>query len=176
MARTAKVSKHLAECPECREAAELLRRFHVAGKLPLAEPPNGWVERAKALAVRHSASGVVAQLVARLVFDSWTAPHPVGVRGAGGLGHRRMRFESKALALDLRAEKTREGWVFVAQLLGAEAPLPQLKANRRVLSPDANGVYQWSSSLPPRNISLSTNDLTIEFPNLSWKTPRSTKR
>jgi hypothetical protein len=174
--KSVRLQKHLDGCPECREAAELLRQFSLAGKLSLPQPPTGWTERAKALALKPTGHGIVARLLARVAFDSWAVVQPVGVRGMSSLGHRRMRFESGALALDLRAEKSKEGWAFVAQVQGSEGQLPQLRANRKILHPDANGVYQWSSNLPPRTIFLSTNELTIELPNLTWKTPRPTKR
>ena len=40
---------HLSICAECREAVELLRQFHLAGRPPLPDPPKAWVERATAI-------------------------------------------------------------------------------------------------------------------------------
>ncbi len=173
-AQQQEVSKdgHVAECVECRELVELLRVFQVAGKLHLPDAPAGWTEKAAAIAQGQSLGEKVRAIVARLAFDSWAMPQAVGVRGSSIESDRRLRFEASELLFDLRAEEQAKGWAFVAQVRKAGAPVVVVADTKKLL-PDPAGLYQWSSSRPPRKITLRSDDLVVELPELSWKKPHS---
>lgn len=173
-AQQQEVSKngHVAECVECRELIELLRVFQVAGKLHLPDAPAGWTERAVAIGQGHSLGEKVRATVARLAFDSWAMPQAVGVRGSSVESDRRLRFETSELLFDLRAEQQAKGWAFVAQVRKAGTPVVIL-ADKKKLLPDHTGLYQWSSTRPPRKITLRSDDMVVELPELTWKKPQS---
>ncbi len=172
-ARNEAVFPHLDECAECREAAEMLREFLVAGNIPLENPPEGWVTKAAAIARKEPRARKKG--IAELIFDSWAAPKPVGVRGSDSLMDRRLRFESKELLFDLRAEKKKSGWSFVAQVhsLGGTDKHSRIQIGKNIIDHDAVGIFQWSSPRPPKKINLLVNDSIVEIPELIWrKTPR----
>ena len=170
-------SRHLSSCPECSELVELLRAYNVAGELPLAEAPAGWVAKAVALGRRRRLLERVKQVAAELIFDSWTAPQPVGVRGAGISDFRRLRFSFPGMQFDLRAERQTDRWAIVAQISGAGVPKipPELRVDNQTYFADkAGGLYQWWSPKPPRRIQLHFQDKIVILPNLMWKKRRST--
>ncbi len=162
---------HLTECTECRELVELLRSFDCAGRLHLPDAPNAWVERAIALIAGQKRLQRIQSLVARIVFDSWTMPQPLGVRGESVESDRRIRFETDRIRFDLRAERQEKGWAFVAQVKGHATVA--IHADKKEYLPDSAGLYQWSGTRPPRHITLRADEFVIELPELSWKRPQS---
>jgi hypothetical protein len=168
-ARKEATYKHLDECQECREAAEMLRQFLVAGNIPLQKPPGGWTE--KAVAIAHAKPHARKKKFAELVFDSWAVARPVGVRGSESLTDRRLRFESKELLFDLRAEKKKSGWSFIAQVhsLSERYKHSRIQIGKDIIDQDAVGIFQWSSPKPPKKIHLLINDSVVEIPELVWR-------
>lgn len=147
----------------------LLVRYQVAGKLPLTEPPDAWVARAKEIATAASPVSFIRSLLAKLVFDSWASPHPVGVRGEAAIEQRRIRFEAAPVAVDLRAEHLKSGWSFVAQVTGVELSQAQLSADRKLLALDEHGICQWSTPKPPRKLAVVTSTHSVELPEITWR-------
>ena len=166
-------NRHLLDCPVCSDLVGLFRTFMVVGKLHLPDAPIGWIDKAAALATTATAADRIKTLVARLVFDSWAMAKPLGVRGESVESDRRIRFETDALRLDLRAEKQSQGWTFVAQIKGTSDSPIRIEADRQKLLPDSAGVYQWSGSRPPRKITLRSDEFVIELPELLWKKPQA---
>ncbi len=164
---------HLLECAECRGLVSLMSTYFVAGKLHLPDAPIGWVERAIGIAEKSAVAEQIKSFVARVIFDSWAMPQPVGVRGDSVESDRRIRFESEDVRFDLRAEKQTRGWAFVAQVK-SQSDLPiQLEADKKKLLPDSAGLYQWSGTRPPRKITLRSDEFVIELPELTWKKPQA---
>jgi hypothetical protein len=166
--------RHLDSCAECRRLVDLLKAFPVAGRPPLPDAPAAWISRAASLAEHSSVLERVQSVMARLIFDSWAVPQPIGVRGRGTIDQRRVRFESEFIVLDLRAEKNEDGWAFVAQITG-ERPLTEhatLKVGTKELQPDSGGIFQWASRRPPAEVSVRAGALEVKTPGLSWKAPR----
>jgi hypothetical protein len=166
--------RHLDTCAECRHLADLLKAYPVSGRPPLPDAPAAWVSRAASLAEHPSVLERAQSVMARLIFDSWAIPQPIGVRGRGTIDERRVRFESEMIVLDLRAEKHTDGWAFVAQITG-ERPLTEqatLNVGKKELHADADGLFQWASRRPPADVSVHAGALIVETPRLSWKAPR----
>ncbi|TFH64652.1 MAG: hypothetical protein E4G91_05145, partial [Candidatus Zixiibacteriota bacterium] len=153
-------NQHLSECAECREEVELLREFNMAGHARLPDAPAGWVERAAALAQTQHSFEKIRKAVAALVFDSWAAPQPIGVRGQASIGERRLRFEADRFAFDLRAERLPGEWAFVAQVTSDSLPSGNfaLSIEKKELTADTAGFYQWTADRPPRRILLRSDD------------------
>lgn len=163
---------HLDICPQCRAELTWLKKYPVAGRIALADPPEGWVEKAVSLAAPpQTVSEKLRKLVGTLVFDSWLLPLPVAARGLP-MEHRRLRFEAEHIQFDLRAERRAEGWSFVAQVTSPVGAVKVLRTGRKHLTPDANGVFQWTDRQPPRKVTLHIDDLVLELPQLTWKPPR----
>ncbi len=162
---------HLEGCAECRELVELLRVYCVSGKLHLPDAPAGWIEKAIAITGARSLAGRARTLIAELVFDSWSVPHAVGVRGGNVAADRRLRFESQEMVFDMRSEQHGKSWEFVARVHPVTENL-QLEADKKKLTPDDSGVFQWSSARPPRKITLRSDDRVVALPELSWKKPQ----
>jgi hypothetical protein len=162
---------HLRTCEQCKELFELFRAYQVAGNLPLAEAPEAWILKAVDLARQSRALAGIKNLLARLSFDSWAMPVSVGVRGGEAQQERRLRFEVDDLLLDLRAEKRKQGWDFIAQLTGSrvtEGEFRLLVSNQELRVND-EGFYQWSSKRPPRQIRLRSDNYVVAIPDISWK-------
>lgn len=172
--QTGSTNEHLSECDECREAVELLRKFDLAGHSRLQDAPPGWIDRAAALAQKQPALEKIRKAVAALVFDSWTTPQPVGVRGQATVGERRLRFEAEQFAFDLRAEQLPEEWSFVAQVTSKSLPSSSfaLSVEKKEMTADTAGFFQWTAGRPPKKILLRSDDTEIEIPELSWKKNR----
>ncbi len=167
------VSDHLRICAECSELVSLVSTYFVSGKLHLPDAPIGWVERAIEIGKESVVFDQIRSFVARVIFDSWAMPQPVGVRGESVESDRRIRFESEEIRFDLRAEKQTKGWAFVAQVKGQSKSPIQLEADKKKLLPDSAGLYQWSGTRPPRKITLRSDEFVIELPELTWKKPQS---
>jgi hypothetical protein len=167
-----KISGHLAECQECREAVSLLAMFDMAGRLPLPNAGEGMIQRAASIAMVKPKLGRVKEFLAELIFDSWTVPHPIGVRGEGALEHRRIRFQSESTIIDFRAEQKQTGWNFIAQFGIESVSNSILIAEKLKLNPDKHGICQWVGKKPPRNMMLLVGDKIIKLPELTWKKPR----
>jgi len=148
----------------------LLVQFQVAGNLPLPDPPEAWVARAKNLALNSAPLASIRRVLAELVFDSWALPEPVGVRGGTAIEQRRVRFESDPITIDLRAEHQKAGWSFVAQITGIESGQAQLNADRQILTLDDHGICQWSYHKPPKKLTVVTETFSVELPELTWRT------
>lgn len=167
---------HLRECDDCRLAFELLSVFDTSGRSPLPKPPESWIKKAAAIADTDRAPSVLKRVKAQLTYDSWLTPRPVGVRGTCGTEHRRIEFKSQDRVLDLRAERSKEGWVFVAQLSGASGANILLVSGRQTVWPDDNNIFQWTSVRPPRKISIRIDNVEIDLPDLKWTKPSSKKQ
>jgi len=163
---------HLETCEDCRQAVELLRLFQMAGRIPLAQPPQAWVKRAMSIPERVRTTGAVTRLKALLTFDSWLSPQPVGVRGGNSCNERRICCEAGPYLVDLRAEKRKDGWRMVAQLGGENAEQAELSTGRSTIPADRGALFQWSSSRPPGMIRIRVGEQDIELPKLLWKRPR----
>lgn len=164
---------HLSGCEQCQAELSLLRRFRVAGKLELPEPPQGWVAKAIELAsAKPSLAQATKRLIGALTFDSWSLPAPAGVRGLAPLTQRRIRLEADGVALEIRAEKKAQQWNFVAQTICSDTKNCSLLASSTHLQADEDGFFQWSSKTPPRSLILTVGEMVIEIPELSWKMPK----
>lgn len=166
---------HLKSCAECRDSVILLKAFDVSGCLPLPDAPSPWVERAASLAKKNV--GVlegVKTIMAKLTFDSWAVPRPIGVRGQSSLSDRRIRFESESMVFDLRAERKTTGWAFVAQVTteGPAVAPTILEIGKRKLHADPGGLFQWTSSRPLTSVTVRSGNTIIVIPELAWKRPR----
>ncbi len=168
---------HLKDCPECREALSLLKVFYMVDMPRLAEPPRGWVDKAVAIFPSESKAKSWRELV-EMVFDSWSIPHPVGVRGSGGLSERRIQFRAGEYIFDMRAEHRRQDWLFVAQINRPEN-LPAasvVKVGKKEIMADAAGLFIWSSKRPPARLGFVTGDKIVDLPELAWKKPLPPRR
>jgi hypothetical protein len=164
-------AEHLSSCEWCRDFCELLRVYHVAGALPLADAPQYLIEKALAVSQRAGVGRKLKSLAAKLIFDSWSMPLPAGVRSEGLLQERRIRFEISDKTLDLRAEHRQNHWDFVARVTDSqgEAVDCTLIAGKKELTVNEDGFYQWSSVRPPAKFKLRTGQNELETPELSWK-------
>ncbi|MEW6052071.1 MAG: hypothetical protein AB1644_13545 [Candidatus Zixiibacteriota bacterium] len=170
-------SKHLRECEECAESVRLLHAFRVSGRAPLPKPPTGWVVKARSVAgPQAGVVGRLKELAARLTFDSWAVPQPVGVRGQATLGHRRVSFEAVGFLFDMRAERHKDEWRFVAQANVSDRSTGELRADKQVLLPDQNGIYQWRAPRPPKKMTIRIDGATVMLPELKWTRPRAKKQ
>lgn len=163
---------HLTECVECREMVELFRIYAVANRPPLPDAPKAWVDKAVAIMKGAGVRSKLKRLSAVITFDSWAAPQPVGVRSEAASEHRRLRFTADDIVFDLRAERLQKSWVLVAQVKSKSDVAVVLEADKKVISPDKSGLYQWSGTKPPRRISLKSDAFDIRLPELVWKNRR----
>lgn len=162
-------SKHLSQCDECSELVELLKEFDLAGRTPLNNAPDRLIDRVITLAKGEKLAAKIKRLTANLVFDSWAIPQPIGVRGKDIERHRRIRFKSEKITLDIHAEYQQRKWMFTAHVSGKADVSPILKMGKKNILPDQHGFYHWSSGRPPGEFYLQYENYRIEFPKLPWK-------
>jgi len=163
---------HLAECQECRQAVLMLREYGFSGNLPLANAPEGLIQKAISLAEKPAGLRKTIESIATLIFDSWLMPEPVGVRGQGAIENRRLRYKGDEITFDLRGEHQKSGWSFVAQASGSLPSSTILSADKLSLYPDKHGLFQWQSPKPPRHLLLRSGDKTIKLPEIIWRKPQ----
>jgi hypothetical protein len=97
---------HLGACKKCAKAADTWRRVsEAAHRLPALEPPDGAVRTAKALYSmrKPEKKSLLKTRVAELLFDSFRAPLPAGVRSST-MAPRQLLFGSGDYRVDLRIE------------------------------------------------------------------------
>lgn len=168
-------SGHLAECPECQSVVQLLKTYPVYGNRPLDDVPKAWIDKAVSIMRRVDLPHLINIVKAKLVFDSWAMPEPVGVRGVNSICDRRLRFESEDVTFDLRAEKREKTWMFTARASGEKIVDYNfvLGVGRRKFQADKSGIFEWQAGRPPKAIILHSDKTSIMLPELSWKKPRS---
>jgi len=166
-------AEHLKTCSECRDLVEWLRLFPVAGAARLPDAPAGWIARAQELANPPSKIRNAVATLARLVFDTWAMPEPLGVREEGALDHRRMRFQTDCGVLELRAEHQVDEWGFVAQWTGCEGfeESVVIEAGRERVHTDEFGIAMWHGRRPPDRITVHVAGTRVATPEISWKSP-----
>src|SRR5258706_10793548 len=107
------VEAHLgAPCAVCRERVRelgaLIQRMRLDRVPPVPAELHARALEAFAPAARPAPRAAAVEQVARLLFDSWTAPLPAAVRRAGGEARRpRFEFEGGALGLGGETESAR---------------------------------------------------------------------
>ena len=168
-------SGHLAECQECRNAVQLLGTFPVFGALPLNDVPKAWIDKAVSIMKNSEISYNIKNIKAKLVFDSWTTPQVIGVRGGNSTCDRRLRFKAETISFDLRAEKREKIWMFTARASGDDITGDTLimTIGKQKFQADKSGIFEWQASRPPKKITLQTDDCTIGLPELLWKKQKS---
>ena len=169
--RNSSHDRHLQSCRCCREAVSLMRSFEFSGRLRLEDAPSGWIKKAASIAENTGVAATARSIVARLTFDSWSAPQPVGVRDQSSICDRRIRFQAEDIVLDLRAERHRTEWAFVAQVTSekASAAAAVIELGKKRVCADATGLFQWTSRRPLAGLTVRYGDVTITLPELSWK-------
>lgn len=165
---------HIAECDACRLLWELFLSFAGAADAPLASAPSAWVERACAMARSSRTRSVLESIKAKLVFDSWQAFAPAGLRGAEDREARRLLWEAGEWRLDLRAENGKDGWEMVAQVQrqGEGVAGVALACGTQKVHTDRSGMAVWSTRRPPRKISLDTQDGVLTCGEVAWSRPK----
>jgi hypothetical protein len=163
---------HVDKCRECADAVHLIRAFDIAGSQHLSSAPDDLVKRVlKPVSNPDRKESALAKM-ASLVFDSWSEPLPIGVRGESLLKERRLRFEIDGIVFDLRAEQHTGKWVFVGLVTGQipDASKVMLKVGKQKKHPDRTGVFHWESTRPPRAIAILLADsVSYTLPELSWR-------
>lgn len=171
--RKSTISGHLASCQECRLELYLLRKYTMTNRIPLQDAPANLIRRAIAIASGPESIEKSKHIVARIIFDSWSVPQPIGVRGTQSLSDRRLRYEWGGLIFDLRAEKHENQWIFVAEAGGikmADSPVI-LEIDKKKLSAGSSGLFHWTSKRAPGTILIHYRNTTIKLPEIKWKKP-----
>ena len=164
---------HLASpCAECRERlrawGELLERLHA----PLPADVPAWAHaRARAAFEPEAPSRRTPALIerlARLLFDSWSAPLPAAVRRAAG-DVRRMRFQVGQGDLELECERedtARAALRGVLRVADPELHAVTVTSGRETLraQPDAHGAFAVTGV--PRGRAR----LHVRGPSARWRT------
>lgn len=120
------VENHLASaCPECESNFELWGRIvRLATKENDYAPPNSLVQAVQAEFPVARAVEPEPWTMASILFDSASAPLPVGIRG-GAASTRQFVYEGEGLTVDVRFERRQHSNTISAsgQVLDKEVPL-----------------------------------------------------
>jgi hypothetical protein len=120
------VEAHLASaCPECKSDFGLWGRVvRLAAKEKDYAPPDSLVEAVTAEFPAAKAAAPEPWMIASLLFDSASAPLPVGIRG-GAASTRQLVYEGEGLTVDVRFERRPHSNMISAsgQVLDKNVPL-----------------------------------------------------
>jgi hypothetical protein len=166
--KATEMARHRENCPECDRASELWRAVAEIGRREnVYSPDSGSVRRAKAAFGLRKIWDAVTQKKtgARLVFDSFLEPLPVGFRNGVAAG-RQLHYQAGPLLIDIDLRKgfeTREDRVSLAgQVLKVDAPGDRL-ADFRVFLFRGQRFEGQTRSTP-------MGEFHFEFPKASnWK-------
>jgi hypothetical protein len=149
-----------------------MRSFEFAGQEKLEDAPSGWIKKAASITETKGVTARAKNIMARLTFDSWAVPQPIGVRDQSHISDRRIRFQAEDIVLDFRAERQSTGWAFVAQVTAEKAADAILELGKKRVRADTTGLFQWTSRRPLTGLIVRCGDVTITLPELSWKDPQ----
>jgi hypothetical protein len=165
------LNNHMKTCDDCQRLVYLVKEYYVIGNKILPDAPESLINKVKSLIKTLGIKERSSIHLARLTFDSWSMPQPIGVRDESSMNSRRIRFEAEEIILDIRAEQQKEGWAFVAQINDDSPSASEniLKVGKKKLHVDPDGLFQWTSKTPPKIISIQTAVKVIKLPEISWK-------
>ena len=168
------VEAHLAlPCAACRERmrelGSLLQRMRDDRVPMVPESVRARALDAFAAAERPVPARALAELLARLVFDSWTDPLPAAARRAVGEA-RRLRFALDGGTLELECEPESPGLATLrGRLAIADAALHRVLVavgpETRAVFPDAGGAFALD------HVPAGEAHLTIEGPAIRHRIP-----
>lgn len=162
--------EHLQQCQECESLLALFRLMPDRSPLPLPNAPTGWIEKAVSIGAKSTGRTVLQRIIGVIVFDSWSAPAPAGVRGHDP-DKRKLTLQLAGQTFDLLASHDQSGWLFSGRVEGEGHAALELIAGKTIVAPDANGFYTWESSLPPKKLVVRTGQTETVFTGLSWRSP-----
>ena len=112
---------HLASCPVCRVNVNLWKNFAaVTQRLREAEPPEGAVGKAKALALGPARVTALTGRKTALRYESlWVPPAAAGARGASS---DQAVYRAEEFSVDLRVSRERARVVIVGQITNVRRP------------------------------------------------------
>jgi hypothetical protein len=112
---------HFASCPVCRVNVNLWKSFAaVTQRLREAEPPEGAVGKAKALALGPARVTALTGMKTALRYESlWVPPAAAGARGASS---DQAVYRAEDFSVDLRVSRERARVVIVGQITNVRRP------------------------------------------------------
>jgi len=112
---------HVASCPVCRGKVNLWKSFAtVTQRLREAEPPEGAVGKAKALALGPARVTALTGMKTALRYESlWVPPAATGARGASS---DQAVYRAEEFSVDLRVSRERARVVIVGQITNVRRP------------------------------------------------------
>jgi hypothetical protein len=112
---------HVASCPVCRGNVNLWKSFAaVTQRLREAEPPEGAVGKAKALALGPARVTALTGMKTALRYESlWVPPAAAGARGASS---DQAVYRAEEFSVDLRVSRERARVVIVGQITNVRRP------------------------------------------------------
>ncbi len=101
----AAMDAHLASgCPRCQATLALVQRVVAVAGRAIEAPPADVVRWAKAISLVHKPlKSPRFRLIPRLVYDSFAAAAPAGLRGEDTISHQAL-YEAENFVIDLRLE------------------------------------------------------------------------
>ncbi len=167
------VEAHLAApCAACRERLRAVGALLERLRTPLGPQVPGWLHAHARAAFEPAPRGArvarVAEQLARLLFDSWTAPLPAATRRAVG-DVRRLRFALGGDALELECEPEGDHQVALrGRLLTPDPELHEIvvASGRETFRarPDARGAFAL------RGVPRGRVQVTVTGPLAHWRT------
>ena len=112
---------HFTSCPACRGNVNLWKSFAaVTQRLREAEPPEGAVGKAKALALGPARVTALTGMKTALRYESlWVPPAAAGARGASS---DQAVYRAEEFSVDLRVSRERARVVIVGQITNVRRP------------------------------------------------------
>jgi hypothetical protein len=166
----ASFSKHLDECPQCRQLMVLLRQTHQKDADLTAKPSPKTLYASRAIALMDSSRHPAQTVDGRIAFDSWTGLSSQQIREAPPGSERRLTLKAGKFRLEIVADKSPVGWDITARVYDQGRPTTKfaLKVGNRKLYPEAHKCFYWSAKNPPRRVLLLSSSLKLDFGKLSW--------
>ena len=163
------LADHLKSCEECQLLFGVLRKTLADNAPLLISAPEAWIKEAIQITGTRKLTQAVRKLVASLTFDSWVARPAVALRSTG-TDARRLSFDAGEAKIDFQCSGRKGDWQLTASLRGANIETDQfkLKAGRKVIRPDENELFTWSTKSLPKSLQFSSESLLIEVDKIDW--------
>jgi hypothetical protein len=167
---TVPFASHLEQCDHCRILFKLLSHHNLPYSAELEKPDQAAIRQWGQIPRLAQSRRPVRAIRGRVVLDSWAHLPAMQIRQAPPDVERHVSFAAGQYTLELVADRSTEGWEFVARVYDRDKVTSEffLQVGRTKLSPESHDCYFWTASKPPRSLKLLSPSLKIDFGKLSW--------
>jgi len=137
----------------------------------ISELSSDALSRLGAIPLLFGDSPVRSEDPGKVVYDSWAQGPAMALRDVSAGHIRRIRLASGRISVEIVAERSHNGWEFVARIYSGSRVAHNfvLNAGGRKFLATSGGFFQWSSITVPHQVRLSSYKGELSFERLRWR-------